>query len=271
MTPKTKAPAVLAQKFGKPLITTQTLRQIYTTLLECRMLAQHAGVWIERSITGLAAVAAVLRAEDMAAPASESLTTLYALGAPLEVLASTSVDKAAWKGILPPGPSSAHLLLATGAAAALQRKRPGNIVAAFVTGSRIHREALHYSGQNKLPILYVCHARRSSRELADLDFPVIPVDEDDAVAIYRVAFESIARARSGGGPTVIDCQPYPGRAEDAVLKMERYLTGRSLFREEWKQQVASRFAERLEAMERESHIASHGGSSPRRKKNKAGR
>ena len=39
--------------------------------------------------------------------------------------------------------------------------------------------------------------------------PAIAVDASDAVAIYRVACEAIARARQGRGPTLVECVPVP--------------------------------------------------------------
>ena len=61
-------------------------------------------------------------------------------------------------------------------------------------------------------------------------FPVITVDANDVVAIYRVAQESIARARDGG-PTLIACVPYAaeGMSASPIANMERYLAGKKLF------------------------------------------
>ncbi len=42
----------------------------------------------------------------------------------------------------------------------------------------------------------------------DNDIPSIPVDGLDLAAVYRVAHESVLRARRGGGPTLIECKPY---------------------------------------------------------------
>lgn len=66
--------------------------------------------------------------------------------------------------------------------------------------------------------------------------PFIPVDSNDVVAIYRVAFEAIDRARKGRGPTVIDCLPYlvqggstrKNPTSDPVVSMENYLAGKGL-------------------------------------------
>ena len=48
-------------------------------------------------------------------------------------------------------------------------------------------------------------------ETPTLAFPTITVDACDVVAVYRVASESIAHARQGFGPTLIDCQHWQGQ------------------------------------------------------------
>jgi 2-oxoisovalerate dehydrogenase E1 component len=42
--------------------------------------------------------------------------------------------------------------------------------------------------------------------------PGITVDGNDVLEIYRVAAEAIARAKKGGGPTLIECKTYRTRA-----------------------------------------------------------
>lgn len=69
-------------------------------------------------------------------------------------------------------------------------------------------------------------------------YPSIAVDTDDLVAVYRVAYESISRARLGRGPTLIEChtlRPSAGSTNgkgrhtgDAVRNMEHYLRAKGL-------------------------------------------
>jgi hypothetical protein len=78
----------------------------------------------------------------------------------------------------------------------------------------------------------------------------IAVDGDDAVAIYRVAQESIGRARAGGGPALMECVPYvlPGtkaKPGDAIAGMERYMLQRRVVTEKWLESEARGFARRL--------------------------
>jgi TPP-dependent pyruvate/acetoin dehydrogenase alpha subunit len=79
-------------------------------------------------------------------------------------------------------------------------------------------------------------AKAEQTEQADFgEVPIIPVDGSDVVAVYRVATESIAHARKGNGPTLIDCVAYRlegqrrAKREDPLGKMETYLAGKGLF------------------------------------------
>ncbi len=61
--------------------------------------------------------------------------------------------------------------------------------------------------------------------------PGITVDGNDVVAVYRVAEESVRRAREGHGPTLIDCKIDPAR--DPLTFMEGYLKKRDLWSAKW--------------------------------------
>ena len=77
--------------------------------------------------------------------------------------------------------------------------------------------------------------------------PAIPVDAEDVVAMYRVAHESIARARQGGGPTRILCvtEQETARSDEqqrgahAAANLEHWLAARGLPAHEWRQQIAA--------------------------------
>ena len=81
--------------------------------------------------------------------------------------------------------------------------------------------------------------------------PGIAVDMDDAVAIYRVAQESIGRARAGGGPALIDCIPFliAGQKRiphaDAIAGLERYMLHRGACTQAWLDREAKSFASRV--------------------------
>ena len=77
----------------------------------------------------------------------------------------------------------------------------------------------------------------------DLGFPGVVVDGGDVVAVWRVAQESIHRARNGSGPTLIDC-----RAEstaDPLAHMEHYMRKRSVWADEWRSKLTEQFEAEL--------------------------
>ena len=82
----------------------------------------------------------------------------------------------------------------------------------------------------------------------------IAVDADDAVALYRVAQESIGHARIGGGPALMECVPFVLQtteskrrpATDAITALERYLLQRGVASRAWIEREAKSFAKRAE-------------------------
>jgi TPP-dependent pyruvate/acetoin dehydrogenase alpha subunit len=79
----------------------------------------------------------------------------------------------------------------------------------------------------------------------EFHFPVIPVDGNDVVAVYRVASESITHARMRHSATLIECHLWDG--DDPILKMEQYLQRKGLFTPRLKRNIASAFARELDA------------------------
>ena len=80
--------------------------------------------------------------------------------------------------------------------------------------------------------------------------PAIPTDAADAVAIYRVAQESIGHARIGGGPAVVECVHFamagkrPARL-DAIAGLEQYMLPRKVVTQAWLNREMKAFAKRL--------------------------
>jgi hypothetical protein len=79
-----------------------------------------------------------------------------------------------------------------------------------------------------------------------LGFPSIPVDAQDAVAVYRVATESIALMRQGRGPTLIECLHY--LKDGPIESMENYLARKGIFRPGYRRQVETGFGVELDAV-----------------------
>ena len=102
----------------------------------------------------------------------------------------------------------------------------------------------------RLPVIFVeqgsdsVPSRRSTaRPQPGLELMSIPVDAHDVIAIYRVAHESISRARQGSGPTRILCHTLPNAGAEsgnAVAKLEKWLTARGLPAQQWRQQIVAK-------------------------------
>ncbi len=143
-------------------------------------------------------------------------------------LAPASPGKKAHTSPLPAAHSkgASRLLLATAMAAALQETGTKRIALLFTqagTADPAWQAALAWSQERLLPLVFVCtdasgpaiftakskcspallQWENVSRLTAKLKLPVLTIDGEDAVAMYRAAQEAILRARSGGGPAVL--------------------------------------------------------------------
>lgn len=122
-------------------------------------------------------------------------------------------------------PQSLRIPLCAGAARGMQTAGTDRLAVAFVDAGSAETgwaDALRWAVRDRLPFLLIvaddganAGGKRSSRTAAPLlwpeftklskglHLPYFPVDGEDAVAVYRVMQETSARARSGGGPSVI--------------------------------------------------------------------
>ncbi len=107
----------------------------------------------------------------------------------------------------------------------------GTVAAAFFGDGAVNNgafhEALNMASIWKLPVLFICENNQYATEVpssyssgnpdvgsrgAAYGITGITVDGNDVLEIYRVAGEAVARAKSGGGPTLIECLTYRTRA-----------------------------------------------------------
>jgi hypothetical protein len=74
--------------------------------------------------------------------------------------------------------------------------------------------------------------------------PAIPVDAGDPIAIYRVAQESITRARAGGGPALIAGTFFPANSAfeltDPLFLLSSQLIARKVCTPRWLDKVNQR-------------------------------
>ena len=119
---------------------------------------------------------------------------------------------------------------AVGAALAASLRGDGAVSGSFFgdggTDEGRFYESLNLAALYKLPVLFVCennlystHMPLKARQPADniyeraemFAMPGVRVDGNDVCEVYRVAGEAVERARSGGGPTLIECRTYRWR------------------------------------------------------------
>lgn len=107
----------------------------------------------------------------------------------------------------------------------------GTVAAAFFGDGAVNNgafhEALNMASIWKLPVLFICENNQFATEVpfayssgnpsvgsrgAAYGLTGVTVDGNDVQEIFRVAGEAVARAKSGGGPTLIECKTYRTRA-----------------------------------------------------------
>ena len=119
----------------------------------------------------------------------------------------------------------------TGAGLAAQMEGKVGVAVSFfgdgASNAGPFHECLNIAATWKLPMLYVCennmYAAQTSAaathalpdvaaRAAGYGMPGIVVDGNDIVAVHQAAIRAVDRARSGGGPTLIECKTYRQRA-----------------------------------------------------------
>jgi len=255
------APKAPAGSFENPLIPNARLQQIYMALLHSRMLEARLVPAAQRAPEALGAGMILnLRKEDTLLSASPSHRLLK--GAPLKALLAKQAPRSIDAGfpavnVLPTiADSAAALYAATGIAfanqAAAGASHDSHVVLAYTADAAACLAAARLAELHRLPILFILtqNAKSAAVSLRARRFgiPGIPVDRDDAVAVYRVAQEGIARARANGGPTIVEAMRFTGPSThrpDAVATMERFLKSKGLWTAAWKRSLLAGFSRDL--------------------------
>lgn len=128
----------------------------------------------------------------------------------------------------------------------------GSVAVAFFGDGAVNNGAFH-EGLNmasiwKLPVLFVCENNQFATEVpfsysssnpsvasraTNYSMAGYELDGNDVVEIYRAAAEAIARARKGGGPSLLECKTYRTRAHAEGMGDFTYRTKEDV--EQWKQ------------------------------------
>jgi TPP-dependent pyruvate/acetoin dehydrogenase alpha subunit len=122
---------------------------------------------------------------------------------------------------------AAGIPLATGSALSAKLRRSGQIVVSFFGDGAINtgsfHEALNFGAVWNLPVVYICENNLYATETAlhratkntsvesratAYHMPGLATDGNDVLAVYEATKEAVDRARSDGGPTLIECKTY---------------------------------------------------------------
>jgi len=117
--------------------------------------------------------------------------------------------------------------VANGVAFSFQYRKQPNVVLCYFGDGATSRgewhEAMNYGAVFKLPIVYICNNNKyaystpTERQMAvahitdrasGYGMPLQRVDGNNVLAVHEATKEAIARARSGGGPTLIECETF---------------------------------------------------------------
>jgi TPP-dependent pyruvate/acetoin dehydrogenase alpha subunit len=279
---------------GGSLISDAKLQQLYATMVQCRMLTERASrlrgeprsAALYAASMGLEAIATGcaidLQPGDTIALAPHNSIASVVRGVPLdEIVAQMYTHRESLNIIMPSATQGSQLGRATSVALANKQKKKSNVVIVFsdkaTTTLGSWQEALALAANKSLPIIFVVEdnpweasahfkANDDEKELTgkaqSYGFPIITVDANDVVAVYRVAYESVERIRQGGGPVLVEAKPYrlysptkrsvanstPRRSErDPLIHMQRYLRTKGLFTPRWKNQLVDEFSRKLDA------------------------
>ncbi len=264
------------------LISEQKLLAIYQSILNCHLLRDElrrlkvgSGHAVCGPVAGheamLASLTADLKAEDaLSLPAVDSAAG-FLKGQPLRSILQMALPVSKSHGphsprltglskenVAPAAKSTAtQLHLACGLALGRANAAPGSVVAVFCSGSGATSacwgEVLTLASKCRLPMIFMNHEASPglgqfagmARSARVHGVPLILTDALDAVALYRVVYESLSRARQGRGPTLIVCRNEKTRptakGRDGLGRMEEYLRQRGMFDPDLCHRSAERF------------------------------
>ena len=239
-----------------PLLSHARLREMYAVMLEVRALAKQRslGRGFERGMEACWVGSGIgLRDEDRGG----DFASAGKIGPALDVVLGLKF-RAALRG----GTCAARLRgselkageriwFALGAAARMgERKSVGMI---YVGNQELSpaewKQVLGETQRMQLPVVFVTLPAKGDEAgtaaLADkCGVPGIPVDAVDAVAMYRVAQESVGRAQAGGGPALIEAVRFPA-SPDPILLLRRQLIAKRVATDRWADALEQKVGSRL--------------------------
>jgi TPP-dependent pyruvate/acetoin dehydrogenase alpha subunit len=141
------------------------------------------------------------------------------------------------------------LPLALGAGLSIRYRGTDQVAVAFfgdgAASQGSFHESLNMAALNRYPILYVCENNfyaattpvskncplaTVAARAAGYGIPGVTVDGNDVLAVYTAAVAAVARARSGQGPTLVECQTYRVGGHCMVIYDDRRPEERELWK-----------------------------------------
>jgi TPP-dependent pyruvate/acetoin dehydrogenase alpha subunit len=244
--PSAKKTLAKKQKLDEilPVLNAEKLKELYATMVKCRMLAERMQNerTVNNSVLGfeatLVGAGAHLLSRDCIALEQDSFVASLIKGTPLHsILARNNTHQSNGEGKVVASRQDDNdttaLTIETVLNLAADIKGKNVVVLMFCTKDagalRFDSAAMAKAATQKLPMVCLVESSLDSPlELpnqiasgpyigADPTFyPRIPVDGCDVVGVFRVAQEAIRRAREGHGPAVIEC--LTARSSKASIK-----------------------------------------------------
>ncbi|GGA54452.1 hypothetical protein GCM10011507_02150 [Edaphobacter acidisoli] len=267
-----------------PLVPNKRLREIYTLMSEARALDDFAVQAATRAKVAFkstrgeeacrVSTAIGLGSGDLISDSHESVVmhmitggSVHSLLRRLDTILARKLPSQTRPQKIAPLPwtknALTRLTMATGAAASIKATRRPNLVMAYAQSRDLSdaewSSLLKIAAEMELPIIFVVlpgHGNRNLCALAHkLGLPGFPVDADDAVALYRVAQESIGRARGDGSAVLIECHTLrPSHGHEAqngpIPLMQKFLLDRKVSGKTWLNGVGRAYQKHLEAERR---------------------
>jgi pyruvate dehydrogenase E1 component alpha subunit len=254
----------------EPKIEPDVLRRLYRVMLLSRRfderllsLQRQGRIGTFPPISGQEAAhlgaAALLRPNDWMVPAFREMAADVWRGRPLDSIivynngfsegSRIPEDRTDMPISIPVG---SQILHAVGIALGMKYRGTDQVAMVFfgdgATSQGDFHEGLNFAGVFQLPVIFVCQnnhwaisiprtKQTRSKTLAQkalaYGFGGVQVDGNDLLAVYAAAEEAVARARSGGGPTLIECETYRMAVHTTADDPKRYRTDTEV--ESWRQ------------------------------------
>lgn len=240
------------------MISREKLLELYTAMMKCRMAAQAAAVIPPRQGCAEATYAGV--ALDLARKDTLHTAARHALAGMVRGASLRRTLQSLERSTRPRRTAADPLAAACEAARMHKATKKQALAVAFCGDTEAAaaqwKRALGLAARRELPVVFVSlrsageapaflQTPTVAPETMAFGVPLISVDGDDLVAVYRVAFESIARARQLRIPTLIDAVS-TGKT-DCIQTMEAWLEARGYFQPALRRKIGRNFRAELQA------------------------